>query len=33
MELDDLKQTWQQSQSIKPSNTNIMELIQQKSFQ
>ena len=32
MELDDLKQTWQQSQSIKSSNTNIMELIQQKSF-
>ena len=32
MELDDLKQTWQQSQSIKPSNTNIMELIQQKSY-
>jgi hypothetical protein len=32
MELDDLKQTWQHSQSIKPSNTNIMELIQQKSY-
>ena len=31
MELDDLKQTWQQSQSTKPSNTNIMELIQNKS--
>jgi len=32
MELDDLKQTWQQNQSIKTSNTNIMELIQQKSY-
>lgn len=32
MELDDLKQTWQQSQSAKTSNTNIMELIQHKSY-
>ena len=32
MELDDLKQTWQQSQSKKPLNTNIMELIQHKSY-
>ena len=32
MELDDLKQTWQQSQSTKPSNTNIMELIQHNSY-
>lgn len=32
MELDDLKQTWQQSQSTKPLNTNIMELIQQRSY-
>ena len=32
MELDDLKQTWQQSQSAKPLNTNIMELIQHKSY-
>jgi hypothetical protein len=32
MELDDLKQTWQQSQSTKTSNTNIMQLIQHKSY-
>ena len=32
MELDDLKQTWQQNQSPKISNTNIMELIQHKSY-
>ncbi|MEO8962495.1 MAG: hypothetical protein ABI325_11480 [Ginsengibacter sp.] len=32
MELDDLKQTWQQSQSTKTSNTDIMELIQHKSY-
>jgi len=32
MELDDLKQTWLQSQSTKPSNTNIMEIIQHKSY-
>lgn len=32
MELDDLKQTWQESQSTKSSNTNIMELIQHKSY-
>jgi hypothetical protein len=32
MELDDLKQTWQQNQSSKISNTNIMELIQHKSY-
>ena len=32
MELDELKQTWQQSQSTKPLNTNIMELIQHKSY-
>jgi hypothetical protein len=32
MELDDLKQTWQESQLTKPSNTNIMELIQHKSY-
>jgi hypothetical protein len=32
MELDDLKQTWQKSQLTKPSNTNIMELIQHKSY-
>ena len=32
MELDDLKQTWQQNQSTKTLNTNIMELIQHKSY-
>lgn len=32
MELDELKQTWQQSQSTKPLNTNVMELIQHKSY-
>ena len=32
MELDDLKQTWQQSQSTKTSNTDIMELIQHKTY-
>jgi hypothetical protein len=32
MELDELKHTWQQNQSIKTSNTNIMELIQQKTY-
>jgi hypothetical protein len=32
MELDELKQTWQQATSEKPSNTDIMELIQQKSY-
>jgi hypothetical protein len=32
MELDDLKQTWQQTQSTKTINTDIMELIQHKSY-
>jgi len=32
MELDDLKQTWNQNQSTKPLNTDIMELIQHKSY-
>ena len=32
MELDDLKQTWQQSQPTKTSNTDIMELIQHKTY-
>lgn len=32
MELDDLKQTWNQNQSPKTLNTNIMELIQHKSY-
>jgi hypothetical protein len=32
MELDELKHTWQQNQSPKISNTNIMELIQHKSY-
>ncbi len=32
MELDDLKQTWQQSQSTKTSNTDIMQLIQHKTY-
>jgi len=32
MELDDLKQAWNQKQSTKPLNTDIMELIQHKSY-
>jgi len=33
MELDELKQPWQQSaENIKPSTTNIMELIQNKNY-
>ena len=32
MELDDLKQTWQQSQLTTTSNTDIMELIQHKTY-
>jgi hypothetical protein len=32
MELDDLKQTWQQSQSTTTSNTDIMQLIQHKTY-
>jgi hypothetical protein len=32
MELDELKQTWQQATIEKPSNTDIMELIHQKSY-
>lgn len=33
MELDDLKQSWKQAEeNIKPLNTNIMELIQNKSY-
>jgi len=32
MELDELKQTWQDTQSTKSLNTNIMELIQHKSY-
>jgi hypothetical protein len=32
MELDDLKQTWKQTPVQKATNTNIMELIQHKSY-
>jgi glucan phosphoethanolaminetransferase (alkaline phosphatase superfamily) len=32
MKLDDLKQTWKQNQPTKPLNTDIMELIQHKSY-
>jgi len=32
MELDDLKQSWQQSHIDKPKNTNVMELLQQRSY-
>ena len=32
MELDDLKQTWKQTPIHKPVNTDIMELIQHKSY-
>jgi hypothetical protein len=32
MELDDLKQTWKQTPINKPVNTDIMELIQHKSY-
>ena len=32
MELEDLKQTWKQTPIHKPVNTDIMELIQQKSY-
>ena len=33
MELDDLKQAWKQNKSIiKPKNTDIMNLIQHKTY-
>jgi Na+/melibiose symporter-like transporter len=32
MELDDLKQTWKQTPTNKPVNTDIMELLQHKSY-